>query len=310
MVELGNRFTGGTKSGYQYRSDMVRRWERSCEPYTRDCLQRWDCYGHYVPIAGAWNIQGRKTCQKKTQRWIIWQDKGASEAHWDKESMHPRVQRNYLPERKYWEPAPLTKSHLFSLFHPFCDYQCFGYWLVYFVVWGRFCCFCLVTGFCLFLAFDAQGRHSFQDYHHRHDERSTGAKKKYGAWWMSDGKCVLKARMVLYWNWSVTLKTLLALELLLFLYVFVRLYICGAFELTSWFSLWLRRTYPSSIEQKKPCTATFQPVQSLTCFTRLKRVFAHTDLSEPRCIESLHRFGKHQKNMPVIATSPLHHLMN
>ena len=40
----------------------------------------------------------------------------------------------------------------------------------------------LLSLFCrcfpFFLAFDAQGRHSFQDCHHRHDERSTGAKKK------------------------------------------------------------------------------------------------------------------------------------
>ena len=50
-----------------------------------------------------------------------------------------------------------------------------------------FCWFvCVVERFLLFLsgdwlspflAFDAQGRHSSQDCHHRHDERSTGAKK-------------------------------------------------------------------------------------------------------------------------------------
>ena len=35
-----------------------------------------------------------------------------------------------------------------------------------------------------FLAFDAQGRHLSQDCHHRHDERSTGAKKNVGLDWI------------------------------------------------------------------------------------------------------------------------------
>ena len=43
---------------------------------------------------------------------------------------------------------------------------------------GRFLLFLSGDWFSPFLAFDAQGRHSSQDCHHRHDERSTGAKKK------------------------------------------------------------------------------------------------------------------------------------
>ena len=37
--------------------------------------------------------------------------------------------------------------------------------------------FCCLTGFPLFCIWDAQVRRHFQDCHHRHDERSNGAKK-------------------------------------------------------------------------------------------------------------------------------------
>ena len=48
MVELGKYQKGVPKYGHHGRRDVVRRWERSGKPHTRDRLQRWDCYGHHV----------------------------------------------------------------------------------------------------------------------------------------------------------------------------------------------------------------------------------------------------------------------
>ena len=109
LVELEN-YPTGTKFGHQYRSDVVRRWERSWEPYTRDCLQRWDCYSYHVPSAKEHENTQEERATKRRRK----------DGLYDKTSLKHievmRVQRNYLPEEKYWEPGPLTESYLFHCF--------------------------------------------------------------------------------------------------------------------------------------------------------------------------------------------------
>ena len=75
-----------------------------------------------------------------------------------------------------------------SPFHLQWDFQCFGCcWLFSGLLfwWGGFvvCVALLVDWFSPpFCIRDAQGRRHSQDCHHRHDERSSGAKKKGNHW--------------------------------------------------------------------------------------------------------------------------------
>ena len=147
----------------------------------------------------------KEDLQKKTQGWIIWQDKGAIEAHWDKRACI----REYSGTT-CWRGS--TESRLHSL-RAIC-FLCFthsgttsvlviglcvllcGADFVVFVLW-------LVFVFFLHLMHKV-GIHSKTVIIVMMS--AAQEQKKYGAWWMSDGKCVLKAKMVLYWNWSVTLR--------------------------------------------------------------------------------------------------------
>ena len=100
-------------------------------------------------------------------------------------AMHPSIQRNYLSEEMFWEPgSSLTESHVCFTVSPSLGLPVF--WLVFFVcfLFGflggavlLFVLFCWLTGFPVLCIWDAQVRRHFQDCHHRHDERSNGAKK-------------------------------------------------------------------------------------------------------------------------------------
>ena len=98
--------------------------------------------------------------------------------------MHPSVSGT-LCWRRCTESRGLHSLRAMSVspFHLHRDYQCFG------CLFGRFLfgffggavllfvLFGWLTGFPVLCIRDAQVRRHFQDCHHRHDERSNGAKK-------------------------------------------------------------------------------------------------------------------------------------
>ena len=112
------------------------------------------------------------------------------EAHWGDESKASESTAELHAGGEVLRAGSTHWELFVSLFHPLWDYQgfallvcvccCVGRFLLVFVGWLVF----------PFFAFDAQGRHSFQDCHHRHDERSTGAKK-------SDPGCAKRKNIVL-----------------------------------------------------------------------------------------------------------------
>ena len=88
----------------------------------------------------------------------------------------PRVRWSYLSEEKYWEPD-WHHWELVSLFY--LKGNTWAFLVFVFVCWGGFVAVC-ATGYSSFLEYSNWcTKTSFiQDCHHRHDERSTEAKKK------------------------------------------------------------------------------------------------------------------------------------
>ena len=99
------------------------------------------------------------------------------------------IQRNYLSEEMFWKPgfSSVTESQFCCTVSPSLGLPVCWLVLCLFVFFGGggLCCFVLFfvwfTGFPVLWIWDAQVRRHFQDCHHRHDERSNGAKKTSNA---------------------------------------------------------------------------------------------------------------------------------
>ena len=99
----------------------------------------------------------------------------------------------------HWDYVCFTVSPSLGLpvFWLFClvSVWLFGVTVLLFVL------FCWLSGFPLFCIWDAQVRRHFQDCHHRHDERSNGAKKNLPDWRAPPATFV--ASVVSHWSFLV-----------------------------------------------------------------------------------------------------------